>query len=183
MKQENKFELHKLIQLGIFSTIVEDLDLNYWIEACYKMQKLEPQSVIKSNKGGWQSRNDLHQEKNFWPLIRTLQNGYSNILDDPSQVITGLWLNISSYTNWNSPHTHVTLADSYPYIKFSGVLYLKVPPNSGEINFKNPLNPNSYTEILPQEKMMIIFPSILEHYVEPNLNQEDRISIAFNMYN
>ena len=183
MKQENKFKLHKLIQLGIFSTIIEDLDLNYWIEACYKWQKLEPQSAIKSNRGGWQSRNNLHKEKLFFPLIRTLQNEYSSILDDPSQVITGLWLNISSYTNWNSPHRHVIFADSYPYIKFSGVLYLKVPPNSGEINFQNPLNRDSFLNIDPQEKMMIIFPSILEHYVEPNLNQEDRISIAFNMYN
>jgi len=183
MEQENKFRLHKLIQLGIYSTIVEDLDLNYWIEECYKMQKLEPHPEKKSNRGGWQSRNNLHEEKSFWPLTRTLQNEYSNILDDPTQVITGLWLNISSYTNWNSSHNHVSLADYYPYIKFSGVLYLKTPLNSGEINFKNPLNPNSYIKILPQEKMMIIFPSILEHYVEPNLNQEDRISIAFNMYN
>jgi hypothetical protein len=27
---------------------------------------------------------------------------------------------------------------------------------------------------------MIVFPSYAEHYVEPNLSNEDRISISFN---
>ena len=80
---------------------------------------------------------------------------------------------------------------------FSGVFYLKVPKNSGKINF---MNPNRLTEYHfdsnrvenyssctsssrwydPQVAKMIIFPACVEHYVEGNNSDEDRISIAFN---
>ena len=33
----------------------------------------------------------------------------------------------------------------------------------------------------PREGMMIIFPSWLLHYVEPNLCEDDRIAISFNI--
>jgi hypothetical protein len=32
----------------------------------------------------------------------------------------------------------------------------------------------------PEESKIIIFPSWMSHYVEPNENLEDRISISFN---
>ena len=180
-KQENKFKLHKLVQLGIYSTVLEDFDLDYWLKMCYDLKKLEPKSATKSNRGGWHSRSDLHADKNFWPLVKNIQDKYYPIIDNPAHVLTGLWINISKYTNWNSPHNHVYFQDSYPYEKYSGVFYLKVPSDSGTINFQNPLNLNHWLEIAPEEKMMIIFPSALQHYVKPNQSQEDRISISFNI--
>ena len=179
MNLENKFQIHPLAQVGVFSTIIEDLDLDYWVNACYDLQKNEPTSHEKSNSGGWQSRNDLQHEKYFWPLVRIIQNEYS-YLSGPAQPVTGMWYNVTSYTNWNFPHTHIEWAELYPYKNYSGVLYLKTSPECGNIFFKNPLNVNDHLKIEPVEKMMLLFPSVLEHYVEPNLSQEDRISISFN---
>ena len=40
---------------------------------------------------------------------------------------------------------------------------------------------NSSTwKIKPEENKCILFPSYLKHYVEPNLNKKERISISFN---
>ena len=39
---------------------------------------------------------------------------------------------------------------------------------------------NDKFSIVPEEKTLIIFPSWLQHWVTPNLEEEDRISIACN---
>ena len=35
--------------------------------------------------------------------------------------------------------------------------------------------------INPQEGLLVLFPSYIEHFVEPNQSSEDRISISFNL--
>ena len=40
----------------------------------------------------------------------------------------------------------------------------------------------NYEEIYPQENMMLMFPSWLEHSVEPSKSKEERISISFNIF-
>ena len=73
---------------------------------------------------------------------------------------------------------------------------MKVPENSGRIRFYDPrmissLNPpdhqyyynsQSYNFIVPQEDMILFFPSWLEHDVEENQSNEERISIGFNIF-
>ena len=101
------------------------------------------------------------------------------------------WVNIGSKLSFNYPHNH-------PGSNFSGIYYVKVPTkrkDSGLLQFldprggvrpyalgvkelKDPFNDN-FT-IVPDEKMLIIFPSWLQHWVTPNLQEEDRISIACN---
>jgi uncharacterized protein (TIGR02466 family) len=82
-------------------------------------------------------------------------------------------------------HTH-------PKSVLSLVLYLKTQENCGNIVFKNPTLAQHYpcnTALqefwgeywLPSKKgSMYIFPAYLPHYVEQNLSEEDRISIAIN---
>ena len=76
----------------------------------------------------------------------------------------------------------------------SGVYYVSIPKNSGSIvflnknldvyyrhNVKNYNKYNSSTwKINPEENKCILFPSYLQHYVEPNFNKKERISISFN---
>ena len=138
-ENKNELRLFNLVEVGIYLTVIEELDVNYWIEQCYHFQKSQGSSELKSNRGGWQSKPNLQHEERFWSLVKTIQNGYSPVLPCPSQIINTLWFNISSFTNWNSPHSHVLYHDVYPYEKYSGVLYLKTPPNSGNIQFKNPV--------------------------------------------
>ena len=179
MKQENKFNFHPMIELGIFSSFMENIDLNYWIELCYKVKESPNTSVVRSNRGGWQSESDLHYNPDFYPLVKEIKDFIYPVFNNPHEKITSLWANISPSMGYNNPHTH-TSGDAYPYKEYSGVIYLKTPSNCGRICFKNLLNTNDVREVIPQEKMIIIFPAVLEHYVEPNLSNEDRISIAFN---
>jgi uncharacterized protein (TIGR02466 family) len=78
----------------------------------------------------------------------------------------------------------------------SGVYYVKVPENSGNIYFYDPRAGSQmllppYTQMTkwtlgkilykPIEGMFILFPSWLWHGVEPNSSEENRISLSFNI--
>ena len=82
----------------------------------------------------------------------------------------------------------------------SGVLWIKAPQNSGDIVFDSPNNFESFLEnksynddfkksfsiddsyhFYPTEGRMIVFPSHLQHHVQENKSNEDRISVAFNI--
>jgi uncharacterized protein (TIGR02466 family) len=100
------------------------------------------------------------------------------------------WLNLNHNRNISTPHVHT---DSL----FSGVLYIK-SSNSAKLTFLNPNaahhyvvfpafidNYNEFTSsiwsIEPEAGKLIIFPSWLMHYVESDKNDNDRISLAFNI--
>ena len=65
----------------------------------------------------------------------------------------------------------------------SGVYYLKVPQNSGNICFRIKQDKKWYFyEIESRENMLLLFDSKLEHSVTKNLSNQKRVSIAFNLY-
>ena len=96
------------------------------------------------------------------------------------------WLNILKDGGFNSVHHH---GQNF----LSGVYYLKTPDGSGKLHLRDP-RPGAYfsglkvqgfgtdTIVTPGEGGLIIFPSFLEHWVEPcTSKQESRASIAFNL--
>lgn len=166
-------------------------------------------SVELSNAGGYQSphydnRNydniyakelldeqilpTLHSVADLWALPRVKNLSY--------------WYNINRKFNYNHQHYH-------PGAVLSGVFYLAVPTNSGNIvfmrshsesdrmdhltryqletrnYFPDNINTNTMNKQTPKENLLFIFPSHLEHYVEQN-NTDDiddkRISISFNYF-
>jgi uncharacterized protein (TIGR02466 family) len=73
------------------------------------------------------------------------------------------------------------------------VLYVKAPKDCGDLVIERPdsfvdwiheyeNNENNVTKIkqIPREKLLIIFPAYMRHYVEANMSDDVRISIAFN---
>ena len=108
------------------------------------------------------------------------------------------WININSKGEFNPPHVH-------PGQSYSGVYYVFTPDDSGMIHFLDPRNapvfscpdpkfkagknvyggPNPYDHRvfshLPKGGQIIIFPSWLTHYVDPNPTDKHRVSIAFNI--
>jgi len=98
------------------------------------------------------------------------------------------WFNINHRGNYNNSHRH-------PNSYFSVVYYVKVPNNSGDIVFERPDHMMDYLPIVvpnentwgsytftPEEGMLLVFPSYLNHRVEMNKAEGDdeRISIALN---
>jgi uncharacterized protein (TIGR02466 family) len=153
-----------------------------------KLSKTLPSSHI-SNQGGYQSPNftvsDLQQKL---PEILTIVN--ASIEYVAKDIKTNLmlldsWFNINSKGDYNSPHVH-------PERAFSGVLYLKTPSNCGSLVLRNPTPATHYPikddidnfwgvwKVAPTKGLFCMFPSYIEHYVEPNQSNQKRISVAFN---
>jgi uncharacterized protein (TIGR02466 family) len=150
-----------------------------------KIQSLSQQesSVSKSNFGGWQSRDDLHKVTTFAPFVRTLEELAVKALEPyttQKPCIQSMWANINFKHNYNAHHTHEGW--------LSGVFYLQTPPNAGRLIFVNPavrseqspVRARNYA-IEPEPLACILFPSWLEHYVEPSRSDTPRISISFNI--
>ena len=151
----------------------------------------------KSNRLGWQS-NDIETDEELSNLISKINNcltqvqKFCNLKPKHEIVVSNLWVNINKKHSYNLNHIHT---GSF----FSGCFYIKVPEESGRINFENPSkthqiftnNFNLYTDNLneftahhwtydPKPNLLLLFPSWIEHNVDQNLSNEDRISFAFN---
>jgi len=112
----------------------------------------------------------------------------SEVMDVPETHIH-YWINFNRTGDFNRRHHHTDITTL-----FSGVYYLKVPSDSGRIIFHDPrsrtidaMMDTKYcgyqpeVSIDPQPGMIIYFPSWLEHEVEMNESDDERISIAFNI--
>lgn len=160
----------------------------------------QQQGRIVSNIGGWQSDpmysdsekiyDDMLNEINENLKTITLKNNFN---DNLICKVTNFWVNVNYKNNANKEHWH-------PGSTYSGVVYIEVPENSGNIEFINPAmdlmngsdfdfeyfkkpvdSSNAKTWVLNAvEGTMIIFPSYLKHYVLYNNSNMRRISIAFN---
>ena len=167
---------------------------NQLTDYCYNLREKNPVGNIMSNRGGWQSHsfkienyNDILH--NF--LIESLTN-FPNIKKDIKFSVTA-WININGNGDFNLTHSH-------PTSNLSGVLWIKCPDNCGNIEFVSPYHYCAFQEVEsyiddfrninnnhlaywfpPVEGRMIFFPSHLQHLVNPNESQEDRVSVSFNI--
>ncbi|MEM7255876.1 MAG: TIGR02466 family protein [Pseudomonadota bacterium] len=107
------------------------------------------------------------------------------------------WPNINRFGDYHDLHNH-------PHSYLSGTYYVSIPVASdnlpgrddrrpGAISFYDPrpqANMNAvagdpqieaeYT-VQPTDGMLLLWPSFLHHFVHPNLSQQPRISISFNV--
>lgn len=156
------------------------------IRYCFQ-DKNDSSGVKISNRGGWQSDHkpiDILEEF-VYPEVSSILSQYLT-----TNFYFGFpWININPPGTSNDRHTH-------PGSDLSVVMYVKIPENSGELEFTNP----SYIEafnlissvnkdveippsisIVPVEGRVLIFPAYLLHKVLENESNDDRISIAWNV--
>jgi hypothetical protein len=161
---------HQLFPTTIFTSRV-NLNIPPMIEYLYKEKQVD-KGVKLSNKGGWQSKSNLHLCEIFNPLINFIVN---NLPFKGNSKILNMWGNISNKSHFNFIHHH----GRYPDI-WSGVYYLQIPPNSGDLVFHSYWDTDICESLTPIPGGLVIFPSSLSHQVEPNMSNQDRISISFN---
>jgi uncharacterized protein (TIGR02466 family) len=169
-------------------------NLNFLLNFCLKIKK-KHEGVKNSNVGGFHSNNLDKKEPLLNSLIKNIELNSNimikNIFKSLETVsLFNIWVNINEYKDFNIPHTH-------PFSKISGVFYVNAPEKSGDLVFLNDTkienylhsgkfieyneyNSSSYS-IKPEENVLYLFPSWLNHYVKPNLSKEKRISISFNL--
>jgi hypothetical protein len=134
----------------------------------YNLKANDPGSN-KSNRGGWQSTSFLCCDKNYY-WICNLISRINLIIHSKKYRPLNCWFNINSTGNFNDWHAH----GNRPYV---AVLYISVPKNSGNIEFRKN---NIFYKYSPKVGDLIIFPGNLEHRVLENLAVENRISLAIN---
>ena len=158
---------------------------------CLQLSKALP-NRDKSNFLGWQSPDTMNEDSMFQPLVdKILQVANSEILEEFSQFgnqpfeVESMWININYPGAFNMNHVHGA--------ELSGVFYVDVPQpasKSGRIVMVDPRPRVNMSEkrirvlnypIDPAPGACILFPSWLEHYVEPNKTDQTRISISFNL--
>ena len=163
---------------------------------CYELQKNDRGRII-SNLGGWQS-NDIKLGDILPQLFYEVKERvdelhfYFEFKDELVSTIDNCWVNINKNGDSNAVHDHGQGL-------FSGVYYVKSEKDSGDIVLRTPVAAHSYAitqdfiktnnpfnssiqRFTPKTGDLVLFPSWILHYVEPNLSGEDRISIAFNTY-
>jgi uncharacterized protein (TIGR02466 family) len=146
--------------------------------------------VNVSNMGGWQSTARDKPEEFMSTTITELQNKVAEIYNKYAVVkepqLTNYWFNVNGMHDYNTRHNH-------PFSFFSAIVYLTTPENSGNIVFTRPdrlwetVMMDELTEynsgtwwFEPVAGDAYIFPSYLDHHVERNESELERISIALN---
>ena len=145
--------------------------------------KLNTKSLSKSNFGGWHSECNLYEHgifKEFCSLLLDITKEIANPYTSFDLDFLEMWAMVNQKHSYNAHHVHEGL--------LSGVFYLQVPEDSGRLILCNPavrsdnhaIRIKDYA-IQPENLALIMFPSWLEHYVEPNNSNDERISISFNI--
>lgn len=150
--------------------------------------KQQKESVSISNDGGWQSEScELNLIDNV--IIKHVTNYFEDLGNKNVDFeIIDQWANINPPLSSNTVHHHGGC-------DFSGVFYVSVPEQSGDLiihNYNAPINniidifPNASHcptghVLTPEQGVIILFPGNTLHSVSTNKSNKDRISIAFNI--
>ena len=184
---------------GMFITPVftTELENKYNLEKkLYDLKKQDKFGSPKSNVKGWHSKEDLYLNEDFKEVTQDIMFQAQQCFDALSvekkygPEMTGMWGMINPPGARNTVHTH-------PLNFLSGVYYLKVPKNSGNIVFINPIRQaevfdppkdsnlpvhfENSVQLEAKENNLIFFPSWLQHEVQQNNSNQDRIILSFNL--
>ncbi len=177
-KIQLKQELHEAIAVKILAALA-------------KMRQGEPELMPGQ---GWQSEQTLHELEAFGELancvnktvktdLRFMRIGYDAI------EITACWINVLAQGAAHKAHSH-------PNNFLSSVYYIRTHPGADTVNFHDPRNQTGIIRppvveltaentdqvvVRVKNGTLLIFPAYLQHSVDPNRSEEERISISFNI--
>lgn len=194
-------QVMELFPTPVFFIQTEGLDNAALAARIYRIRDEEVQRGIAdkslSNVGGFRSY-ELVRRPGFEALkqhiLKTLNEHMvrGQWFAEPEVVetqISAMWGVINGKGHANATHNH-------PHAWLSGVYYVKVPADAskaGSIGFRDPNLARTYTQSFyrtvqsdavqfpPAEGKLVMFPGWCEHFVGPNLTDEDRVAIAFNI--
>ncbi len=156
----------------------------------------ETDPITRSNVGGWHSHDQIHLREDMREICRIIGQasvGCARFMEFDFEnfelVIKEMWLNKNGSGDFNKAHIH-------PNAILSGAYYVKTPEGSGNIEFYDPV-PARLMNVYPVKKrkpinlqaveykagegQLLIFPSWLQHAVQPNRSTDYRVSISFNI--
>ena len=190
--------MHLFFSTPVWSSKIENFEqineelINYILD----LKKNDPQGITKSNFNGWHSKDFNLKDnapQNFTKAISiNINKAISDMgwdLKKQSVKIPSMWAIINEKKAFNQRHHHGNSDLSAAY-------YVSAPIDCGDILFYDPRpapvfkhptskSPNilnaSVNSIKPENGMLVLFPSYLEHSVNPNNSSKKRIVISFNI--
>jgi uncharacterized protein (TIGR02466 family) len=107
------------------------------------------------------------------------------------------WANVNRMGDYHDPHNH-------PHAYLSGTYYLKMPTDAPKKRHRADVRPNHISfydprtgfnmtsikrdpyvdpefTVLPEPGLLMMWPGSLMHFVHPNLSEETRLSLSFNV--
>lgn len=160
------------------------------------LREADPVGRVLSNRGGWRSQSDLHRMLNAPPVLAEVRKQVNAAVSafwkagmertphakgkkaQPKLKLEAMWMNVLGLGDSNIVHKH---AQSF----ISGVYYVNMPKlpgpggAGGSIKFRDPrpqtsvyddmewMGMGAEVQVNPVEGMILLWPSWLEHYVEP----------------
>lgn len=144
-----------------------------------------------------QTKGNLHLNEKIKPLTKKLKQAVSCIIEDhylwavEGFRINQMWANSFERNQWILRHTH-------PNSHLSGIFYIDANIESGGTIFLNPNQVINHIDIQNKSDAasfswaksvtvaatrhrLILFPSYLDHFSEPNRTDRARITISFNV--
>ncbi len=159
-------------------------------------QEKDEIGINKSNVKGWHSKDFNLNDKEPQNFISFILPAIEKVMIDmnwekekQTAKINNMWAIINTGGSANLRHQHGNST-------ISGAYYVRAPKNSGDIVFYDPrpapvyshpnvVNPNllnaQINGVSPKEGALVLFPSYLDHSVNENLSNEERIVISFNI--
>jgi uncharacterized protein (TIGR02466 family) len=143
---------------------------------------------------GWQSGQALHEREDFRELVACVHRGSTSILrflriGYDALEITACWATVLAKGGAHRIHSH-------PNNFLSGVYYVRTQPGADSINFHDPrrqtgvirppvveLTAENTDQVVVKVRngTLLMFPSFLEHSVDANTSEEERVSVSFNV--
>tara|TARA_A100001015_G_C15044442_1_gene742480 strand:- start:2515 stop:3108 length:594 start_codon:yes stop_codon:yes gene_type:complete len=156
----------------------------------------DQKGISKSNVSGWHSKDFNLNESEIQNFIGFISPSIEQVMVDMNWEkekqtikISNMWaiINTGGSTNLRHQHGNSTI---------SGAYYVRAPKDCGEIVFYDPRPAPVYSYpkaistnllnaqvngISPKEGALILFPSYVDHSVNKNQSNEERIVISFNI--
>ena len=155
-----------------------------------------PKGIKRSNFSGWHSEdfnlNDEDPKKFINSLMQSINVTLKDMdwdLESQDVKITNMWSIINKKDSFNDRHHHGNSDLSAAYYvsadEVSGDIVFYDPrqaftfshPQSSEINNLNA----QVKSVTPKSGTLVLFPSYLDHSVNPSKSSKDRIVISFNV--
>ena len=143
---------------------------------------------------GWQSEQNLHEREDFQDLVACVDKVAQGALrfwriSDKAIELTGCWANVLGQGAAHRLHHH-------PNNFLSGVYYVRTGPGADTINFHDPRNQTGIIRppvleltaentdqvvVSVKNGTLLLFPAYLQHSVDANRGEQERVSISFNL--
>lgn len=168
----NRYHLKSPVEI---LTTYLDIPLEYKTQCIEEIYKIGDQMNNKSNVKASMSWWNIYEVSNiFNPLLDNILkaiNTFTPVEDKKFEYkLSNCWSAIYKKGNYTVPHKH--LPDNLSFVYYLKSSYSSSPIVFDDCNF----------QVTPTEDLLIIFPSYLIHSVPEQLEEEDRICLAGNLF-